>query len=81
MASACVTYAGVVVKIIGGSLAVGCAAGALIVQARALGRANAFMSKYGEAVPALRPLVRVQLSGGEGFMQRVLCATPMDPLL
>ena len=59
----------------------GFGAAALLVQARALVRANAFMCKYGEKVPALRPLVAVPPSSWRAAAVRALCATPWDPLL
>lgn len=73
--------AGAIVKMVTGSVAVGFAIAALLVQTRALGRANAFLSKHQESVPALRPLKKVSETGWGAAVGRALFSTRWDPLM
>jgi len=81
-----VEKAGEVIKIITGSLSVGLAVAALAIQVRALGRANAFMSKYAAVLPGFKPLWFQMTGGSEGsetraWLAKTLFATPWDPLM
>ena len=73
--------AGAIAKMVTGSVAVGFALAALLVQIRALGRANVFLSKHQENVPALRPLREVSQTGFGGAFGRLFFSTRWDPLL
>jgi hypothetical protein len=72
---------GAALKVVTGSAAAGFAGAALLVQARALGRAAAFMARHSARLPTLRPRRPLPLAGAKGALVRVLCATPWDPLL
>jgi hypothetical protein len=73
--------AGTIFKMITGSASVGFAAAALLVQVRALGRATAFLSKYSEQVPALRPLKTMRMTTVTDTLWKLLFATHWDPLM
>jgi hypothetical protein len=72
--------AGAVVKGVTGCMAVALACAALLVQVRALGRANAFMAWHKGEVPALRPLVGVAQRGAGAALARAAFSTKWDPL-
>ncbi|KAG7669875.1 hypothetical protein Ndes2526B_g06242 [Nannochloris sp. 'desiccata'] len=72
---------GSIVKMITGSASVGFAAAALLVQVRALGRATAFLSKYSEKVPALKPLEAMRRRKDTDALWKLLFSTAWDPLM
>lgn len=72
---------GSILKIISGTLSVALAFFALIIQLRAFGRMNAFLSKYSSVIPEFSPLWKVYESGVNAVINKTLFATRWDPLL
>jgi hypothetical protein len=74
---------GVVLKIASGSLAIAFATSGLLIQLRALGRANAFMSKYQSAIPSFQPLVQTSrcFPTMTAAYENILFSTMWDPLM
>lgn len=73
---------GVALKIASGSAAIAFATSGLLIQLRALGRANAFMSKYQANIPAFQPLVQFSKSSPKTTTyENILFSTVWDPLL
>ena len=72
---------GGIVKMITGSLSVGLAVTALLVQVRALGRANAFLSRHTAQVHEMHPLKAIPETGIGAVLSKILFSTKWDPLL
>jgi hypothetical protein len=72
---------GSIVKMITGSASVGFAAAALLIQIRALGRAAAFLSKYSEIIPALRPPRVMRWRKDTDTWWKFFFSTAWDPLM
>jgi len=74
---------GVVLKIASGSLAVAFATSGLLIQLRALGRANAFMSKYQTTIPSFQPFVQTSrcFPTMTAAYDNILFSTMWDPLM
>jgi hypothetical protein len=73
--------AGTVLQTLSGSFSVVYACIALLVQLKAVLRANAFLDSYASRIPEFMPLLRMAMDGWAGAALKMLIKAPWEPLL